>query len=228
MSQASGHRCEAEDRQSAGGEPPGWRRNRWNVEAETPGMQNAWRMARQMVSVGQLRKDTHYYAPQLYVRAASMWQTWANEVLALGMLPTNGDTGALNGAGMRAEASGTRRKEKTRPYVYRCTRCGTGWLATVVEPRDQECAVHVFLCRRGRYASQASVPRAVEVRADALPTSVSAGIVPVARLTGPGAEALRMDEIFALLGLRPDAPGGEAQRPALAGLNLVKPEISAT
>ena len=64
----------------------------------------------------------------------------------------------------------------------------------MVEPRDQECAVHVFLCRYCRYASQAGVPRAVEVRADALPTSVHAGVVPVARLTGPGVEALRMKE----------------------------------
>jgi GMP synthase (glutamine-hydrolysing) len=34
------------------------------------------------VSVGQLRKDTHDYAPRLQVRAASLWQTWLTEVLA--------------------------------------------------------------------------------------------------------------------------------------------------
>jgi GMP synthase (glutamine-hydrolysing) len=34
------------------------------------------------VSVRQLRKDTQYYAPQLQVRATSMWQTWVNEVIA--------------------------------------------------------------------------------------------------------------------------------------------------
>jgi GMP synthase (glutamine-hydrolysing) len=33
------------------------------------------------VSVGQLRKDTQYYAPRLQVRAASIWQTWVNEVI---------------------------------------------------------------------------------------------------------------------------------------------------
>jgi hypothetical protein len=99
--------------------------------------------------------------------------------------------------------------------IYRCTHCGTGWLATMVEPSDQDWAVYVFICSRCRYASQPGVSRAVEERVDALPISIHAGIVPVARLTGPGVEALRMDEIFALLGLRPDAPGGEAQRPAL-------------
>jgi hypothetical protein len=101
------------------------------------------------------------------------------------------------------------------PYVYRCTRCNTGWLATVVEPRDHDGAVHVFLCNRCRYASQPGVPRAVEVGADALPAGVHTGLVPVARLTGPGVEALRIEEIFALLGLRPGAPEGEAPRPAL-------------
>jgi GMP synthase (glutamine-hydrolysing) len=34
------------------------------------------------MSVRQLRKDTQYYAPRLQVRAASMWQTWVNEVIA--------------------------------------------------------------------------------------------------------------------------------------------------
>jgi GMP synthase (glutamine-hydrolysing) len=33
------------------------------------------------VSVGQLRKETQSYAPRLQVRAASMWQTWVNDVL---------------------------------------------------------------------------------------------------------------------------------------------------
>jgi GMP synthase (glutamine-hydrolysing) len=33
------------------------------------------------VSVGQLRKDTQHYAPRLQVPAASLWQTWVNEVL---------------------------------------------------------------------------------------------------------------------------------------------------
>ena len=51
---------------------------------------------------------------------------------------------------------------------------------------------------------------------DALPVSVHAAIVLVARISGPGVEALRMEAIFTLLGLQPDAPGGEAQRPALA------------
>jgi hypothetical protein len=101
-------------------------------------------------------------------------------------------------------------------YVYQCTRCGTGQLATMAEPRGQGWAVHVFLCNRCRYASRPGGPRAVEVGADALPVSLDADIVPVARLTGPGVEALRMEEIFTLLGLRPGAPGGEAQRPALA------------
>jgi hypothetical protein len=112
-------------------------------------------------------------------------------------------------------------------YVYRCTRCGTGWLAKMVEPCVQGWAVHVFLCNRCRYASQPGKPLAVQEGEGTPLTGVHAGIVPVARLTGPGAEALPMEEIFTLLGLRPDAPGDEAQRPALAGLSLVKPEISA-
>jgi GMP synthase (glutamine-hydrolysing) len=33
------------------------------------------------LSVGQLRKDTQAYAPRLQVRAASLWQTWVNDVL---------------------------------------------------------------------------------------------------------------------------------------------------
>jgi hypothetical protein len=101
-------------------------------------------------------------------------------------------------------------------HVYRCTRCGTGRLATMSEPRGQGWAVHVFLCNRCRYASRPGVSLAVEEGEDALPVSVHAAIVPVARITGPGVEALRMEAIFTLLGLRPEAPGGEAQWPALA------------
>jgi hypothetical protein len=101
-------------------------------------------------------------------------------------------------------------------YVYRCTRCGTGWLAKMVEPRGQGWAVHVFICNRCRYASRPGKPLAVQEGEDALPVSVHADIVPVARLTGPGVEALGMEEILTLLGLLPDAPGGEAPRPALA------------
>jgi hypothetical protein len=101
-------------------------------------------------------------------------------------------------------------------HVYRCTRCGTGRLATMSEPRGQGWAVHVFLCHSCRYASRPGISLAVEEGENALPISVHAAIVPVARITGPGVEALRMEAIFTLLGLRPDAPGGEAQRPALA------------
>jgi hypothetical protein len=100
--------------------------------------------------------------------------------------------------------------------VYRCTRCGTGRLATRAQPRGQGWAVHVFLCHRCRYASQLGTPLAVPEGEDALAASVHAAIVPVARLTGPGVEALGMEAILTLLGLRPDAPGGEAQRPGLA------------
>jgi hypothetical protein len=98
-------------------------------------------------------------------------------------------------------------------YVYRCTRCGTGWLAKMVGPGGQGSAVHVFICSRCRYASQPGVSLAVEEGDEALPVTVHAGIIPVARLTGPGVEALGMEEIFTLLGLLPDAPRGEAQRP---------------
>jgi len=101
-------------------------------------------------------------------------------------------------------------------YVYRCTRCGTGRLATMAEHSGQGWAVDVFLCNRCRYASRPGVPLAVKEGEDALPVSVHAGIVPVARLTGPGVEALRLEEILTLLGLRPDASAGKAQRPALA------------
>ena len=100
--------------------------------------------------------------------------------------------------------------------VYRCTRCGTGWLATMVEHGDWGVAVHVFLCSHCRYASQPGVPVAVQEGASALPIRVRAATVPVARLTGPGVEALRIEELFTLLGLLPDALGGEEQQPALA------------
>ena len=41
--------------------------------------------------------------------------------------------------------------------------------------------------------------------------SVHAASVPVARLTGPEVKALRMVEIFTLLGLLPEAPGSKAR-----------------
>jgi hypothetical protein len=84
------------------------------------------------------------------------------------------------------------------------------------EPRGRGWAVHVFLCNRCRYASRPGVSLAVEDEEDALPVSVHAAIVPVARITGPGVEALRMEAIFTLLGLLPDTPGGKAQRLVLA------------
>jgi hypothetical protein len=101
-------------------------------------------------------------------------------------------------------------------YVYRCTRCGTGWLATMVEPHGQGWAVHVFICNRCRYASQPGKPVAVQEGEGTLLASVHAGILPVARLTGPGVEALPVAELFTLLGLLPDAPAGDGQRPARA------------
>jgi hypothetical protein len=101
-------------------------------------------------------------------------------------------------------------------HFYRCTRCDTGWLATMVEPRGQGGVVHVFLCNRCGYASQPGVSLAAQEGEDALAVSIHAGRAPVARLTGPGVEGLRMEAIFTLLGLRPDALGGEVQRPALA------------
>gem|GEM_PF-5228833 len=100
--------------------------------------------------------------------------------------------------------------------VYRCTRCGTGWLAKMVEPSGHDWAVHVFVCSHCRYASQPGVPLAVQEGEDALLVNVHAAMVPVARLTGPGVEALRMEELFMLLGLLPEAPESEAQQPALA------------
>jgi hypothetical protein len=101
-------------------------------------------------------------------------------------------------------------------YIYRCTRCATGWLATKVEPSGQGWAVHVFICNRCRYASQPGEPLAVQEEEGALLASVHTAIIPLARLTGPGVKALRMAEIFTLLGLLPDAPGSEAQEHTLA------------
>ena len=121
-------------------------------------------------------------------------------------------------------------KDNMMQCLYRCTRCGTGWLATMVEPGDGGVAVHVFLCSHCRYASQPGVPVAVQDGASALPIRGRAATVPVARLTGPGVEALRMGELLMLLGLLPDAPGSAAQRPALArarraaGVSPVTPE----
>src|SRR5262245_58042304 len=107
-------------------------------------------------------------------------------------------------------------QEKTMQYVYRCTRCETGWLAKKVEPSGQGWAVHVFLCHRCRYASQSGELLAVQEGAGALLASVHAAIVPVARLTGPAVTALRMAEICTLLGLLPDASGSEVQQHPLA------------
>ena len=114
--------------------------------------------------------------------------------------------------------------------LYRCIRCGTGWLATMVEHSDGGVAVHVFLCSHCRYAAQPGVPVAVQEGASALPISVRAATVQVARLTGPGVEALRLEDLLMLLGLLPDAPGSATQRPALAraghaaGVSPVTPE----
>ena len=101
-------------------------------------------------------------------------------------------------------------------HIYQCTRCGTGWLATMVEHSGQGWAVHVFVCSHCRYASQPGVPLAVQGGEGALPLSVRLAMVPVARLAGPEVETLRMAEIFTLLGLRPAAPGSEARRPVRA------------
>ena len=103
-------------------------------------------------------------------------------------------------------------------YVYRCTRCNTGWLATQVEPSGQGWAVHVFICNRCRYASQPGELLAMQEGGGTLLASVHAAIVPVARLTGPEVESLRMAEICALLGLLSDAPQGEEQKYTLAGV----------
>src|SRR5262245_57984663 len=98
-------------------------------------------------------------------------------------------------------------QEKTMQYVYRCTRCKTGWLAKKVEPSAQGWAVHVFICHRCRYASQPGELLAVQEGEGTLLASVHAAIVPIARLTGPEVEALRMAQICTLLGLLPDAQG---------------------
>ena len=101
-------------------------------------------------------------------------------------------------------------------YVYRCTRCETGWLATQVEPSGRGWAVHVFICNRCRYASQPGELLAVQEEEGALLASVHAAIVPVARLTGPEVKALRIAELFTLLGLLPDTSRSEAQTHTLA------------
>ena len=103
-------------------------------------------------------------------------------------------------------------------YVYRCTRCDTGWLATKVEPSGQDWAMHVFLCNRCRYASQPGELLAMQEGEGTLLASVHAAIIPIARLTGPEVRALGMAEICALLGLLPAAPQGEAQQYTLAGV----------
>ena len=101
-------------------------------------------------------------------------------------------------------------------YVYRCTRCGTGWLAKKVEPSGQSWAVQVFMCNRCRHASQPGELLAVQEGEGGLLASVHAAIVPVARLSGPAVKALQMVEIFTLLGLLPDTPGREVQKHTLA------------
>ena len=99
--------------------------------------------------------------------------------------------------------------------IYQCTRCGTGWLATRVEPRSQGWAVRVFVCSHCRYASQPGV-RVAEADDGALLARVHTAIVPVACLTGPGVEDLQMEELCMLLGLGPAASGSKAQPPPLA------------
>ena len=99
--------------------------------------------------------------------------------------------------------------------IYQCTRCGTGWLATRVEPRSQGWAVRVFVCSRCRYASQPGV-RVAGADDGALLARVHTAIVPVACLTGPGVEALQMEELCMLLGLGPAESGSKAQPPPLA------------
>ena len=118
--------------------------------------------------------------------------------------------------GRRVRVKPPEREGETVQDIYRCTRCRTGWLAKKVAHSGQGWAVYVFVCSRCRYASQPGVPLAVKGGEGTLLASVRAAIVPVARLTGPGVEALRLEEILTLLGLLPDAPGGEAQRPAPA------------
>ena len=102
--------------------------------------------------------------------------------------------------------------------IYQCTRCGTGWLATRVEPRSQGWAVRVFVCSHCRYASQPGV-RLAGADEGALLARVHTAIVPVAGLTGPGVEALQMEELFILLGLGPAASRHKAQQHPLARAN---------
>ena len=104
--------------------------------------------------------------------------------------------------------------------LYRCTRCGTGWMATMVEPSDCGVAVHVFLCSHCRYASQPGV-RVFGEDEGALLARVHTAIGPVAGLTGPGVEDLQMEELFLLLGLGPAASRRKAQPPPLARANRV-------
>jgi len=106
--------------------------------------------------------------------------------------------------------------------IYQCTRCGTGWLATRVEPRSQGWAVRVFVCSRCRYASQPGV-RVAGADDGALLARVHTAIVPVACLTGPGVEDLQMEELCMLLGLGPAASGSQAppQTCARAGSAVV-------
>ena len=99
--------------------------------------------------------------------------------------------------------------------IYQCTRCGTGWLATMVEPRSQGWAVRVFVCSHCRYASQPGV-RLAGANEGGLLARVHTAIVPVACLTGPGVEDLQMEELCMLLGLGPTASGNQAQQPPLA------------
>ena len=99
--------------------------------------------------------------------------------------------------------------------IYQCTRCGTGWLATRVEPRSQGWAVRVFVCSHCRYASQPGV-RVARADEGALLARVHTAIVPVVCLTGPGVEDLQMEELCMLLGLGPAASGSKAQPPPLA------------
>jgi len=98
--------------------------------------------------------------------------------------------------------------------LYQCTRCGTGWLATRVEPRRQGWAVRVFVCSHCRYASQPGV-RVAGADDGALLARVHTAIVPVACLTGPGVEHLQMEELCMLLGLGPATSGSQAQPPPL-------------
>ena len=102
--------------------------------------------------------------------------------------------------------------------IYQCTRCGTGWLAKRVESSGHGWAVRVFVCSHCRYASQPGVLLSGEDEG-ALLARVHSAIVPVACLTGPGVEALQMEELFILLGLEPAASRHKAQQHPLARAN---------